>query len=203
MTFVRRFLLAAALLAVGVVHAGGAWSPQESATIASMRWKEAGERPADPSNAYETRTDAVALGRALFHDARLSRNGQVSCASCHASGQQFQDGRAVGQGVGTGKRRTMPVMGASHSPFLFWDGRKDSLWSQALGPLEDAAEHGGNRVRFVKLLQSEYKEPSSAFLSAPLRTSKRPGELLEPPTGVSSIIGRQVWSEAVIGSCGT
>ena len=37
----------------------------------------------------------------------------------------------------------MPVMGAAHSPFLFWDGRKDSLWSQALGPLEDAAEHGG------------------------------------------------------------
>ncbi len=52
----------------------------------------------------------------------------------------------------------MPVMGASHASFLFWDGRKDSLWSQALGPLEDAAEHGGNRVRFARLLQAHYRD---------------------------------------------
>ncbi len=53
-------------------------------------------------------------------------------------------------------------MGAAHSPFLFWDGRKDSLWSQALGPMEDPAEHGGNRVRFVKLMQARYKEQYQA-----------------------------------------
>jgi cytochrome c peroxidase len=133
------------------------WSPQEVATLASMRLKEAGPRPADPSNAYEQRTEAAALGRALFNDTRLSKNGQVACASCHSADKQFQDGRQFGQGIGTGKRRTMPVMGAAHSPFLFWDGRKDSLWSQALGPLEDAAEHGGNRVRFVKLVQTHYR----------------------------------------------
>ena len=52
----------------------------------------------------------------------------------------------------------MPVMGAANAPFLFWDGRKDSLWSQALGPLEDAAEHGGNRVRFVRLVQAQYRD---------------------------------------------
>ena len=40
-------------------------------------------------------------------------------------------------------------MGALGSPFLFWDGRKDSLWSQALGPLEDALEHGSNRHSFL------------------------------------------------------
>jgi cytochrome c peroxidase len=56
----------------------------------------------------------------------------------------------------------MPVMGAAHSPFLFWDGRKDSLWSQALGPLEDPAEHGGNRVRFVQLVRAHYKDPYEA-----------------------------------------
>ena len=43
----------------------------------------------------------------------------------------------------------MPIAGAAHSPWLFWDGRKDSLWSQALGPLEDAAEHGSNRTRLA------------------------------------------------------
>ena len=136
-----------------------AWSADEKAVIASMRLDAAGERPADPSNAYEARVDAVAFGRALFEDARLSRNGKVSCASCHAADRQFQDGRPLGEGLATGKRRTMPVMGAAHSPFLFWDGRKDSLWSQALGPLEDAAEHGGNRVRFVRLVQVHYARP--------------------------------------------
>jgi cytochrome c peroxidase len=50
----------------------------------------------------------------------------------------------------------MPVMGASHSPFLFWDGRKDSLWSQALGPWEDGLEHGSNRVALVKWVRTHY-----------------------------------------------
>jgi cytochrome c peroxidase len=126
--------------------------------IASMHVSQAGERPADPSNAYEKRADAAVLGRALFNDTRLSRNGQVSCASCHASGEQFQDGRPRGQGIATGQRRTMPVMGAAGAPFLFWDGRKDSAWSQALGPMEDGAEHGGNRVRFVQLVRAHYAE---------------------------------------------
>jgi cytochrome c peroxidase len=158
-----------ALLAVPVVAAqdGGPrdrWTPQEAATIASMHLKEAGAPPPDPSNAYETKPQAAALGRALFHDTRLSRDGKVACASCHAADLQFQDGRKVGQGVGTGKRRTMPVMGASHAPFLFWDGRKDSLWSQALGPLEDAAEHGANRVMLVRTLSTHYrKEYAQAF----------------------------------------
>ncbi|TFY96716.1 cytochrome-c peroxidase [Ramlibacter humi] len=132
------------------------WPAQDIAVLASMRLKEAGPRPADPGNAHEQRQEAAALGRALFNDTRLSRNGQVACASCHSAGKQFQDGRPFGQGIGTGQRRTMPLMGAAHSPFLFWDGRKDSAWSQALGPLEDGAEHGANRVRLVKTVQAHY-----------------------------------------------
>ena len=152
-------LLVTGLLALCLPAVAGpdGWTPQEVQTIASMRLKQLGDRPADPSNAYESRSDAAALGRALFNDTRLSANGRVSCASCHSADLQFQDGRRVGQGIGIGKRRTMPVMGASHSPFLFWDGRKDSLWSQALGPMEDAAEHGGNRVRLVAAVQAHYK----------------------------------------------
>lgn len=133
------------------------WSAADVATLASMRLKTAGARPSDPSNAHEQRAEAAALGRALFNDPRLSRNGQVSCASCHAANQQFQDGKPLGQGIATGQRRTMPIMGAAHSPFLFWDGRKDSLWSQALGPLEDGAEHGGNRVRLVRQVQHHHR----------------------------------------------
>lgn len=134
------------------------WTVQEIAVLASMQLKAAGARPVEPSNAYEQRIEAADFGRKLFNDPRLSKNGAVACVTCHSAQKQFEDGRQVGQGLGKGRRRTMPVMGAAHSPFLFWDGRKDSLWSQALGPLEDAAEHGGNRVRFARLIQDQYKE---------------------------------------------
>ncbi len=166
------------------------WTAEEVATIASMRLKVAGERPADFSNAYEQKAEAAALGRALFNDTRLSKNGQVSCASCHSAAGQFEDGRQFGQGVGTGKRRTMPVMGAAHAPFLFWDGRKDSAWSQALGPLEDPAEHGGNRVAFVQLVLSHYKaQYQAAFGPAPAL-----GQLPENATPNGSDAERAAWA---------
>ena len=158
--------------------------------MASMRLKQAGLRPPDASNLYEQRPDAAALGRALFNDTRLSRNGQVACASCHSADKQFQDGRQLGQGVGTGKRRTMPVMGASHAPFLFWDGRKDSLWSQALGPLEDPAEHGGNRVRFARLVQTHYKDPYEAVFGA----MPVPGKLPEDASAGGTDAERTAWA---------
>jgi cytochrome c peroxidase len=69
----------------------------------------------------------------------------------------------------------MPVMGASHSPFLFWDGRKDSLWSQALGPLEDPAEHGGNRVAYLRLLKAHYAQQYRAVFGEFAQTGPLPG----------------------------
>jgi cytochrome c peroxidase len=187
---------AAAVVSVGAAQDGerapprDRWSAEEVATIAAMRLKEAGPRPQDASNAYEQQPEAAKLGEALFNDRRLSSNGQVACAGCHAADLQFQDGKRFGEGVATGKRRTMPVMGAAHAPFLFWDGRKDSLWSQALGPLEDAAEHGGNRVRFVKLVQSEYAQQYRKVFGPLPALGKLPGDA--SPTGTQA--GRAAWS---------
>lgn len=154
--------LAAASLTSGLASAEPTvlrerWTADELGVLASLRLNQLPPPPADPSNAVEQRADAAALGKRLFSDTRFSSNQAVSCASCHAPDKQFQDGLPVGQGVGTGTRRAMPLVGAAHSPWLFWDGRKDSLWSQALGPLEDAVEHGGNRTRYVRLIQSHYR----------------------------------------------
>lgn len=165
----RRLLvfLLGATLAAGVLAAGsGEWSREERAILATLRLGQLPPTPVDPSNRVEAMPQAVALGKQLFFDARLSSNGKVSCASCHDPQQQFQDGKPVGQGVGTGIRRTMPVTGAGHSAFLFWDGRKDSLWAQALGPLEDAAEHGGNRLAFAHLVQRHYGREYEALFGA-------------------------------------
>jgi cytochrome c peroxidase len=51
----------------------------------------------------------------------------------------------------------MPIVGVSYAPFLFWDGRKDSLWSQALGPLENPVEHGIDRAQVARLVTEHYR----------------------------------------------
>ena len=141
----------------GLYDPADRWSAGDRAVLASLRLDRLPAAPADPSNAVEAMPAAVDLGRRLFNDPRFSRNGAVSCASCHDASRQFQDGRPLAQGIGTGARRTMPIVGLGHGPWLFWDGRKDSAWSQALGPLEDAAEHGGNRLRHALLLREHYR----------------------------------------------
>jgi cytochrome c peroxidase len=72
--------------------------------------------PRDGSNAVEAVPAAAALGERLFSEVRFSRNQAVSCASYHAPERQFQDGLAVGKGVGIGARRTMPIAGVAHNP---------------------------------------------------------------------------------------
>jgi len=133
------------------------WSAAERGVILSLALDRLVPASPDPSNAFEDDPAAAALGKRLFADTRFSRNQLVSCASCHAPEKQFQDGLPVGRGVGTGTRRAMPIAGTGYNAWFFWDGRKDSLWSQALGPLEDAVEHGGNRTRFARVLQTHYR----------------------------------------------
>ena len=52
----------------------------------------------------------------------------------------------------------MPIAGTAHSPWLFWDGRTDSQWAQALGPLESAVEHGGDRTQYAQYVAAFYRK---------------------------------------------
>jgi cytochrome c peroxidase len=178
-----KFLLAlAALLAAGAALAAfGAidrdgWSDGELRLLSTLRLSQLAPPAPDPSNAVEAEPGAVQLGKQVFADARFSRNGAVSCASCHQPDRQFQDGRPLGQGVGTGRRRTMPLAAAGHAPFTFWDGRKDSLWSQALGPLEDQLEHGGTRLAYAHLLRAHYRVQYEALFGPLPDLSRLPQE---------------------------
>lgn len=56
----------------------------------------------------------------------------------------------------------MSVVGSAYSTWQFWDGRKDSLWSQALAPLEAAAEHGLTRGEVAAVVASAYKKEYEA-----------------------------------------
>ncbi len=140
----------------GSATAPDTWSSAERTVLHTLHIDQLAPAPSDPSNRYEASPAAAALGKRLFFDPRFSANQKISCASCHAPQQQFQDNRPLGQGVGTGSRRTMPVVESGRSAWLFWDGRKDSLWAQALGPMEDANEHGGNRLDYVRTMSRHY-----------------------------------------------
>lgn len=132
------------------------WSEDELSTLRAISLMSLEPLAADPSNRYADDPRAAELGEKLFFDARLSSNGKVSCGTCHMPGKHFQDGVALASGVGTTTRRTMPLAGTARSKWLFWDGRKDSQWSQALGPLESAVEHGGDRTQYAQLIGEAY-----------------------------------------------
>jgi cytochrome c peroxidase len=133
------------------------WTPKERETLRSLSLASLGPLPADPSNRYADDARAAALGERLFSDTRLSGNGKVSCATCHVPQKDFQDGTPLAHGVGTTGRRTMPIAGTAHGAWFFWDGRTDSQWSQALGPLESAVEHGGTRTQYAHTLGAHYR----------------------------------------------
>ncbi|MFK7928648.1 MAG: cytochrome-c peroxidase, partial [Myxococcota bacterium] len=100
----------------------------------------------DLSNRYAESPPAIQFGRALFFDANLSPSADVSCATCHDPGLGFADGRKLSQGVGLTTRNAPSVLGTHFSPWLYWDGRADSQWAQAAGPIEAPNEMGSSRV---------------------------------------------------------
>jgi cytochrome c peroxidase len=111
--------------------------------------------PPDPTNAVYTNAAAARLGQALFFDARLSADGTVSCATCHQPDKSWTDGRPLGHGIANVSRHTMTLWNVAYNRWFFWDGRKDTLWSQALGPLEDPREHGTSRLAIAHLLDED------------------------------------------------
>lgn len=86
--------------------------------------------------------DKVALGRKLFHDARLSRDGTVSCATCHDPAHGFADDKPLAVGVGkrVGTRRTPTVINRGYGQSFFWDGRTGTLEAQVLQPVSNPLE---------------------------------------------------------------
>lgn len=86
--------------------------------------------------------EGIELGRNLFYEKLLSRNGQVSCGSCHQQSMAFTDGKAFSTGLDgklTGKS-SMSLVNLLWQTKFFWDGRVVSLEEQALEPIQDHIE---------------------------------------------------------------
>jgi cytochrome c peroxidase len=106
--------------------------------------------------ANPTSPDKVELGRLLYFDPRLSADGTVSCATCHAPAQAFADPRPVSIGVrgGRGTRNSPTVINAAYLDFQFWDGRARSLEQQAAGPITNPVEMANTAANAERTLSA-------------------------------------------------
>ena len=84
----------------------------------------------------------IDLGRRLFFDRRLSRDGSIACVTCHNSDRAFAEGRAISVGVDgrVGRRNAPALINRGYGRVFFWDGRARSLEEQVLMPIADQNE---------------------------------------------------------------
>jgi cytochrome c peroxidase len=88
--------------------------------------------------------ERIALGRKLYFDTHLSRDGTVSCSTCHDVSRGFTDRRNVSEGVGDhlGRRSSPTTLNAALFQSMFWDGRAPTLEEQAKLPILNPIEMG-------------------------------------------------------------
>jgi cytochrome c peroxidase len=125
------------------------WSDSELRILRSLSLSALPSLPPSLSNRFADDSRAIELGKKIFFDARFSSTGKISCASCHQPDKHFTDQRKTAMGVHMGKRNTPTLVASGWLRWFYWDGRRDSLWSQALIPFEAIDEMAGSRTQLV------------------------------------------------------
>lgn len=100
------------------------------------------------------------LGKKLFFDPMLSKDGTISCANCH----NLQDGGddnlqfSIGINGQKGSVNAPTVFNSIYNFRQFWDGRAKDLKEQAAGPIENPIEMGNTFKNLIPVLKkSHYK----------------------------------------------
>ena len=121
---------------------GGLLPPVEAAAVPRGADPEIWKASVPPDNAMTA--ERVALGRKLYFETALSKDGTVSCATCHDSTRSFTDRRPASEGIGkqVGKRNSPTTMNAALLHTQFWDGRSRTLEDQAAQPILNPVEMG-------------------------------------------------------------
>jgi cytochrome c peroxidase len=138
-----KHLLRTAVLSLwAAAHAlsAAAGAPPDLSDAERNAWKRPDTIPFPADNAYTP--ERAALGKMLFFDTRLSRDRNLSCASCHnpSFGWEVPFATAIGAGGKPIGRHAPTALNLAWSKNLFWDGRAPSLEAQARGPIEAAVE---------------------------------------------------------------
>ena len=145
--------------------------------------------------------DKIELGKLLYFDKRLSKDGTIACATCHDPNKGWAERTATSTGIDgqVGGRNSPTVINAAYAPAQFWDGRAASLEEQALGPIENPIEMGHTLVALVPQLNEiagsrrslvrtsrpraspKRLLPSSALCSAATRPMTNSKPAMKPP----------------------
>lgn len=132
-----KFLLIVALVTLAETSLSRPLTAEQKMAQAFVLPRKAPEPRDNISNVHK-----VELGKQLFFDPRISKDGTISCNSCHNVMSSGTDNRPVSAGVGgqLGGRSAPTVFNAAFYSALMWDGRKTSLEDQATGPLTNPIE---------------------------------------------------------------
>jgi cytochrome c peroxidase len=109
----------------------------------------------DPSNRVAGNPAAIALGKQLFSDTRLSKDARRSCASCHDPIRFFADGRDRSVGLARVDRNAIALANLRLNRWFGWAGAADSLWAQSLRPILDATELGATAEMVRERLEAD------------------------------------------------
>jgi cytochrome c peroxidase len=193
----------------GFFCAGGdcTWSPTERARIEALADMPAAA-PVDTSNRYAADPDTAALGKMFYFDTRFSgpstaldalnrkmpfgrapvgESAGVACVTCHDAGHASVDPASapgnVSVGAGWTYNNALPTYDSAFYELHLWNGRADSLWSQAVADNENALTTNGNRLQTAWVIADLYPDAyDKVFADTPLPLSG-------PSSNVRALVG--------------
>ena len=120
--------------------------------------------------------EKIELGKILFYDPILSKNNQVSCASCHSSYNAFaHTDHKLSHGIydQIGVRNAPSLFNLAWQREFMWDGAINHLDMQALAPINSKTEMGETTKGLINKLQKTNYYPKlfhDAFKDSIIKT---------------------------------
>lgn len=147
---------------------------EEAPWLKAVKTPEGWPKPAYDFKANPITEDGYQLGRRLFYDPSLSKDGTTPCASCHLSYTGFTHvDHNVSHGIygRKGTRNTLALMNLAWSTSFMWDGGINHIEVQPMAPLESPFEMDNSLAAVVKQLNEN--ESYRAHFKKVYGTSKK------------------------------
>ena len=141
--------LAVTFMSFALVQDATHFSESEIRIIAQFQLPDL---PTDPTNAYADDSAAAHFGQYLFFETGFSQNQEIACSACHQPALGFADKLSLGKGLAELSRHSQSLWQVAYQRWFFWDGRVDTLWGQALQPIEDPRELGTTRLELIHFI---------------------------------------------------
>ncbi len=107
--------------------------------------------------------DGFKLGKKLFYDGILSRDGSISCASCHQQSAAFAHfDHALSHGIDdlTGNRNSPSIQNVAWTKYFFWDGGVLDLDLFPFAPIQNPVEMDEEMPNVIRKLREHAEYPA-------------------------------------------